>query len=203
MASVCRVAIIARSLGTRSQSPFPPPTTSLSPTRPSATVLPVSLRPLFLLSSRVYTRRFLLMSTKNEKEEVVYLEDLVAPTKAATDTASKTSSQTSTASTDTKVAAAGGAENGKPAAAGSLKRQRTLVDMFSAAPASTGSKKLKLEKSGSAGSLAVSARMSTAAVSGSQSLNSIAFSLSAYQESLSEIERQMLGLECETLGKSW
>ncbi|KAF8742665.1 hypothetical protein AX14_002895 [Amanita brunnescens Koide BX004] len=34
-------------------------------------------------------------------------------------------------------------------------------------------------------------------------LNAIPFSLSAFQESLSEEEKQLLALECDTLGKSW
>lgn len=143
-------------------------------------------------------------------EEVVYLEDLVAGTaptsKPSDNTDANPSSQASASSTGSNTTAARGAENGKPAATNALKRQRTLVDMFSAAPATQSSKKLKLEKSGgSAGSIKASVTTSSlsAVVSGSQPLNSIPFSLSAYQESLSEEERQLLGLECESMGKSW
>ncbi|EDR08433.1 uncharacterized protein LACBIDRAFT_249888 [Laccaria bicolor S238N-H82] len=39
--------------------------------------------------------------------------------------------------------------------------------------------------------------------SGIQRLNSIPFSLSAFQESLSDNERKLLQLECEMMGKSW
>ncbi|THH29989.1 hypothetical protein EUX98_g4201 [Antrodiella citrinella] len=138
-------------------------------------------------------------------EEVVYLEDLVAPTaKPVEDTDTTPSSQGSAKSTDNKSSGPGVAENEKGTSANGLKRQRTLVDMFSAEPSS--SKKLKLEKSGgSAGRIKASSSFSTAtsASSGSQALNSIPFSLSAYQEALSEQERQLLGLECESMGKSW
>jgi uracil-DNA glycosylase len=63
----------------------------------------------------------------------------------------------------------------------SLKRQRTLVDMFIPS-----AKKSKLGQS-----------------SGSQTLNSIPFSLSEYINSLTEEEQSLLGLECECMGKSW
>ena len=138
-------------------------------------------------------------------EQVVYLEDIDKPSarsaKSAGDPDANPSSQTSVGCTDDKLASGSGAVNGKAATTNGLKRQRTLVDMFPAAPSGQGSKKLKLENNGgSSGSIKAFA---TTAASGSQSLNSIPFSLSSYQESLAEQERQLLGLECETLGKSW
>ena len=68
----------------------------------------------------------------------------------------------------------------------SVKRQRTLMDMFG--PPDVSTKKPKLAQSAS---------------SGSQALNSIPFSLSAFQDSLTEEGKNLLSLECETMGKSW
>lgn len=175
-------------------------------TRPS-TLLSFVSRARFLAYTQPYTRRYTKMS-KQPVEEVVYLEDLIsntapAPPQSSQNSDAKASSQTSEKSVDSKAAAPGGSENGKSASTSGVKRQRTLVDMFSAAPSGS-SKKLKKEGSGgTVVSVKMSASSSTAVVSGSQSLNSIPFSLSAYQEALSEQERQLLGLECETMGKSW
>jgi uracil-DNA glycosylase len=40
-------------------------------------------------------------------------------------------------------------------------------------------------------------------MSGFQKLNSIPFSMSAYQESLTEEQKKLLALECDVMGKSW
>lgn len=74
------------------------------------------------------------------------------------------------------------------------KRQRTLADMFSSSQEKKNedpepsTKKLKMTVQG------------TPSLT---KLNAIPFSLSAFQESLSEEEKQLLALECDTLGKSW
>jgi len=68
----------------------------------------------------------------------------------------------------------------------SVKRQRTLMDMFG--PSDVSTKKPKLAQS---------------AGSSSQALNSIPFSMSAFQDSLTEEGKNLLSLECETMGKSW
>ncbi|EIM90965.1 uracil-DNA glycosylase [Stereum hirsutum FP-91666 SS1] len=83
--------------------------------------------------------------------------------------------------------------------------------MFSVAPkdgAGPASKKLKASPSLSSvsGSLVPGPSKGTSSSStkiGFVPLNSIPFSLSAYLESLTEDQRRLLQLECETLGKSW
>lgn len=92
-----------------------------------------------------------------------------------------------------------------------VKRQRTLVDMFSGSQGKSSSEPSakKLKVSASTGSItSVSTFKSTGSVSrpkgfGVQKLNSIPFSLSAFQESLSAEEKEYLRLECEVMGKSW
>ncbi|KIK10100.1 hypothetical protein K443DRAFT_670731 [Laccaria amethystina LaAM-08-1] len=79
---------------------------------------------------------------------------------------------------------------------GAVKRQLTLQDMFSGSQGKKSSeqsiKKLKITASGT-----------NSKSSGIQRLNSIPFSLSSFQESLSDDERKLLQLECEIMGKSW
>ncbi|KAH8100918.1 uracil-DNA glycosylase-like protein [Cristinia sonorae] len=137
----------------------------------------------------------------------MYLEDLVSSsTPSASQSAegpdASQSSQSSVKSDSTKTVKAG---TGTTATTGSNKRQRTLVDMLTPAPAGQTSKKLKLDKGGASSSTTNGATTTsvTSAVSSSSALNSIPFSLSAYQETLSERERELLSLECETMGKSW
>ncbi|KAL6302469.1 uracil-DNA glycosylase [Sparassis latifolia] len=74
--------------------------------------------------------------------------------------------------------------------------------MFSTASATAGpaSKKIKLASSSTASSVG---SMSNSSSGSAKSLNSIPFSLSAYQDTLSDEEKTLLSLECETLGKSW
>jgi len=105
-------------------------------------------------------------------------------------------------------------ENAKPLVTAGVKRQRTLMDMFSNSSSSSnsaelGSKKLKtgatsgtsIRVSSSSGSFN---RTGAAAVNfGLQPLNSIPFSLSEYQESLTDDQKRLLKLECDTMGKSW
>jgi uracil-DNA glycosylase len=76
--------------------------------------------------------------------------------------------------------------------------QRTLADMFNVAPAA---KKAKLTDTNA--EKASSGSNSAKKASELASLNSIPFSLSAYQESMSDEEKKLLALECETMGKSW
>ncbi|KAF8968008.1 hypothetical protein BDZ97DRAFT_2073103 [Flammula alnicola] len=89
------------------------------------------------------------------------------------------------------------------------KRQRTIVDMFSGPQGkkvmfSRSSHRLK-HSGGSTSSVKSNATVTTwhATTSGLQKLNAIPFSLSAYQESLSEEEKRLLQLECEVMGKVW
>ncbi|OJA16461.1 hypothetical protein AZE42_04677 [Rhizopogon vesiculosus] len=86
-------------------------------------------------------------------------------------------------------------------ATGAVKRQRTLMDMLAEPPsgktAEPAAKKLRLTASStSSGSAKIAAV-------GVQRLNAIPFSLSQYIESIPEDHRQLLKLECESMGKSW
>ncbi|KAG6909937.1 hypothetical protein DXG01_014206 [Tephrocybe rancida] len=96
----------------------------------------------------------------------------------------------------------------KPGTQGSgVKRQRTLMDMLSGSQGKTVSrepsaKKLKLTASGASNSSS-SALVSRGSRSGMQKLNSIPFSMSVYQETLTEEQKGLLRLECEVMGKSW
>ena len=101
-------------------------------------------------------------------------------------------------------------EDAKPLASTTttqVKRQRTLVDMFSGSQGSSAepsAKKIKLAGSASLSSKETTTKATTSIkVAGMQKLNSIPFSLSAYQESLSDEERKFLQLECEVMGGSW
>ncbi|KAJ3512880.1 hypothetical protein NLJ89_g3257 [Agrocybe chaxingu] len=88
------------------------------------------------------------------------------------------------------------------------KRQRTLGEMtfFSGSqrriPRSSSTSTLK--SSGSSSSVVgKSSNGSTSPAKGGVKLNAIPFSLSAYQESLTDNEKRLLKLECEVMGKSW
>lgn len=94
-----------------------------------------------------------------------------------------------------------------PAPTKSVKRQRTLGETFFGFQGKTKispSKGLK-PSGGSTSSVASnsSTRPKTSAASGLVKLNSIPFSMAAYQESLSDDEKRLLQLECEVMGKSW
>ncbi|KAF9046882.1 uracil-DNA glycosylase [Hymenopellis radicata] len=115
----------------------------------------------------------------------VYLEDLEqASAKKVTKTAG------TSASTSTTTAS---------------KRQRTIMDMFSSSQEKDSSdpaaKKLKLSPSRPLG--ASSSKPTLPVKLGATKLNAIPFSLSAFQDSLSESERALLQLECESMGNSW
>ncbi|KAF8150768.1 uracil-DNA glycosylase-like protein [Crassisporium funariophilum] len=84
------------------------------------------------------------------------------------------------------------------------KRQRTLGEMFS------GSQGKKDTSTPSGSSIKPSGAPIVASSSSSRprqggllKLNAIPFSMAAYQESLSEEEKELLQLECEAMGKSW
>ncbi|TFY82874.1 hypothetical protein EWM64_g1138 [Hericium alpestre] len=136
------------------------------------------------------------------ERRVVYLEDIEAPKTKTKDAKSTPNDASSNASPGAKGKGGTQAKTGVTA----VKRQRTLVDMFSSAPAEPSAKKPKLGKTGSSNSLTSSSTVSrtgSAANFGLQALNSIPFSLSAYQESLTEDQRRLLKLELESMGKSW
>jgi len=119
-----------------------------------------------------------------DSEQDVYYEDLLSPpTKtelpATRPKVEETEVKDTSASTSVpeKAPAQGGVVSNP------LKRQRTLVDMF-------GGSSAKKNKVGG----------SPAAV---QTLNSIPFNLNGFINSLTEEQRGLLGLEIETMGKSW
>ncbi|KAJ7593537.1 uracil-DNA glycosylase-like protein [Mycena floridula] len=115
-------------------------------------------------------------------KDTVYLEDLEVPSSKTTKSTSLTGASAS-------------------ASSGPGKRQLSLQDMFSTGPASKKAKiSQTLTKMNSTGSIPSS---SARALNGPMKLNSIPFSMAAYQASLTEEERQLLDLECAVLGKSW
>jgi uracil-DNA glycosylase len=146
------------------------------------------------------------MATPSEKR-IVYMEDLESPSSQAT-VASKDEKLPIVASSDPDHN-----ESAKPKPAPSTsttngKRQRTLFDMLGSAPrqgsGASSSKKPKLTASSLGNDkLSSSGAQSSGRSSDQQSLNSIPFSLSEYVESLTEDQKRLLKLECETMGKSW
>lgn len=113
-------------------------------------------------------------------KSVVYLEDIQPAGAVRT---KKEKSEVLTETTEGKV---------------SLKRQRTLEDMFGGskdASSDSFAKKSRLSASGSASSVT--------RVSGLPKLNAIQFSLSEYETFLSDEERRLLALECQVMGRSW
>ena len=84
------------------------------------------------------------------------------------------------------------------------KRQLTLLEM--AKPKQPALRKQKLAESTSPAGVNEKASTPTAAKLAStslQPLNFIPFSLQGFKDSLSEEERNLLALECETMGMSW
>lgn len=125
-------------------------------------------------------------------EGTVYLED-IEPARGAT---VKEDIDESTASKSVTAAST------------QVKRQRTLVDMFSGSKGKTSepsAKKIKLSASFSSSSSHKSTSIAVNGIkaTGVQKLNSIPFSLSSFQDSLTEEEKNLLKLECEVMGKSW
>ena len=157
------------------------------------------------------------MSTPSESP-IVYLEDLEPPSSSSQATAAASNDET-----PSKVNAASSdhGDNAKPKPTPSTtsssngKRQRTLFDMLGSGSAPSqgseaASKKPKLAAVATSGSHNKPSTPGTARSSygaggsdGQQPLNSIPFSLSEYVASLTEDQKRLLNLECETMGKSW
>ncbi|PCH42324.1 uracil-DNA glycosylase [Wolfiporia cocos MD-104 SS10] len=116
---------------------------------------------------------------------------LSASKDAGTGPGTNASKDVSTSTTASKGADTS-ANASKPSAG--LKRQRTLTDMFGASAPAAGPAAKKIKLAGSAGARQLSTQ---------GSLNAIPFSLSEFQASLTDAERTLLALECETMGKSW
>lgn len=167
----------------------------------------------FILPTHINLKRVFLAHTRavlsmEPTQRVVYLEDLQGPPPAAK--ADEDASQDASDAGENESKGGVTVAKTTTTAAGGAKRQRTLMDMFSVAPkdgAGPASKKLKASPSLSSvsGSLVPGSSKGTSSSTkiGFVPLNSIPFSLSAYLESLTEDQRRLLQLECETLGKSW
>ncbi|KAI0032528.1 uracil-DNA glycosylase-like protein [Vararia minispora EC-137] len=143
---------------------------------------------------------------------VVYYEDLTAvkTSDKKDENASIAMPDASGTATSVTVQTKGTAVAG-PSATG-IKRQRTLMDMFTAPalarPEEPEAKKLRVN--GSTDSLSNSSSSSpatnlkpAAAGFGLQPLNSIPYSPSAFTASLTDDQKRLLRLEIETMGKSW
>ncbi|PAV16453.1 uracil-DNA glycosylase [Pyrrhoderma noxium] len=86
-----------------------------------------------------------------------------------------------------------------------VKRQRTLMEMVALTPKSNSldengkdsEPSLKKQK------VIADSKGASKAATGLQPLNSIPFSMQAFKDSLNEKEKELLALECETMGKSW
>ena len=123
------------------------------------------------------------------KEDTVYLGDV----------------QTKRVATRDEPSSSQDKANGTASAVTGVKRQLSLADMFSGSGgkgnSEPSSKKLK---SSSLSSLASSKASGSFKMSGVQpKLNSIPFSVSSFQETLTEEQKKLLKLECEVMGKSW
>jgi uracil-DNA glycosylase len=143
-----------------------------------------SLALSFASSFRI--RRLASMAGDND-DEVSYYEDTQEKKTVASDDGA--GAKTPSASQD-KDKGKGKAPTPAKAPAVGEKRQRTLEGMFGGAA----TKKPKLER--------------PAAAAGSKrapgtTLNSIPFSMSEFEASLSDEEKELLQLECATIGKSW
>jgi uracil-DNA glycosylase len=107
------------------------------------------------------------------------------------------------------VAVTKSAEELKPAATvtatrggSAVKRQLTLADMFGGASQSKPSvaKKQKLSQSTTP---SASASSQPSAPECPQATDEVLFSIASFQESLSDEQKELLGLECEVMGESW
>lgn len=143
-------------------------------------------------------------SQETQESDAVYLEDIETPS-TQTNTQS-TQSEQNGSSEEIGLQGASGASETVTAVANNKRKQRTLVDMFAGSQPSKASgpatKKLKLSAS-EPGRPTRSGSTSVASSSKNLRLNAIPFSLAQYQESLSAEQRNLLALECASMGKSW
>ncbi len=140
--------------------------------------------------------------SKSATEEFTYLEDVQSSSNSspAKDVAEKKSTSVSVPTSEVKV----------ETRSGTLKRQRTLMEMMSGgsklSDVGQASKKAKVivkEKVAVHVGSSPASSPPKASLSGKQSLNSIPFSMTVYLEGLNDEEKRLLALECETMGKSW
>jgi uracil-DNA glycosylase len=93
--------------------------------------------------------------------------------------------------------------NSNAATPAPAKRQRTLGETFFGFQGKMKTSPLKGLKPSGGSTLSIASNRPKASGSGLVKLNSIPFSMMAYQESLSDDEKRLLQLECEVMGKSW
>jgi uracil-DNA glycosylase len=166
-----------------------------------------SLTSPFLISihiSEAHPRSSFAYSANMSSEgRAVYLEDLETPAEAQQDASKENKVADSKAVAAATVSDEKDASAKPDAAKTGIKRQRTLMDMFTSTSGSgttqPSAKKIRLEKSGSSSSVSEPSRSQVS----SRTLNSIPFSPSEFLESLSEDEKRLLALEVATMGKSW
>ena len=158
----------------------------------------------FLLASRVAPTVLRRCPTMSATERAVYLEDLEGPiqVKQAAKVVSKNRSEVQHTDGATSSKSQTNLVDGEKKAAPktSVKRQRNIMDMFSGTSPSDAPAAKKRKEAAATSAPAVS---TASALTSQPSLNSIPFSLSDFESAMSDEERKLLALECETLGKSW
>jgi uracil-DNA glycosylase len=156
------------------------------------------------------------MTNTTDNDDVVYYEDVHEPSSSQTSTKSTESTasvktSTPTGSQQTPVKTTATKRKAEPTT--ETKRQTTIESMFG--PKTKKAKvtaKVTTASTSASGDVAESATdetEKTTATDGAPkrkqgtTLNSIPFSMSEYEDSLSAQEKELLQLECATLGKSW
>ncbi|KAI0077874.1 uracil-DNA glycosylase [Panus rudis PR-1116 ss-1] len=130
-------------------------------------------------------------------EGPVYLEDLENPHVGGSSVEKKSPTEPASAKDGNEKVVS--SEKANPVASKGVKRQRTLMDMFTPVQPTQAAKKAKLENSDPK----TTVKAANPVITGTQSLNSIPFSPTAYLNALSDEEKRLLTLEIETMGKSW
>ena len=122
--------------------------------------------------------------TETNSDQDVYYEDLISPPTKPERPA--TGLQVKETEVDPAVASASTTASNQQGP-NPLKRQRTLMDMLG----DSSTKRTKVDGA------------TSAVVLKSQTLNTIPFNLNDFMNSLTEEQRDLLGLEIQTMGKSW
>ncbi|KAG8686157.1 hypothetical protein FRC08_012715 [Ceratobasidium sp. 394] len=126
-----------------------------------------------------------------EGGEENYLEDTPRPSQNTSNKSGKAGAAKSTAKPEA-------------AAATGEKRQRSIAEMFGGGKGKDGASKKARPASPDAPNEASSSKTpARRTVNGVMLLKYVPFSLSEFQASLTERQRELLALECDTLGKSW
>ncbi|KAL0954642.1 hypothetical protein HGRIS_003595 [Hohenbuehelia grisea] len=147
-----------------------------------------------------------------DSQETVYFEDFQPSLPATQEDHVDETQVASNASQESLSANASSVKVAeKKGSAVTVKRQRTLMDMFPGTQGKSSepsAKKLKLSSS-APGVLSASktsggsTKSSSLKVAGLPKLNSIPFSLSAFHDSLTDEQKRLLKLEMDVMGKTW